>query len=71
MAYTRTSCTAGRMQRGEFRLDLESDGWNDIRRVEVCEPPRRLLVTTKEVDESYDKANEAMLTADGDQSILV
>ena len=31
----------------------------------------RLLVTTKEVTEPYDKTVEATLTADGDQTILV
>ena len=48
--------------------------------MEACEPPRRLLVTTRETDESYQKgqgvppfdaAIEATLTADGDQTILV
>ncbi len=35
---------------GEFRLYLESDGWDGTGRVEACEPPRRLLVTTRETD---------------------
>jgi hypothetical protein len=48
--------------------------------VEVCEPPRRLVVTTRETDESYrkgqgaepfDEIAEATLTADGEQTILV
>jgi uncharacterized protein YndB with AHSA1/START domain len=65
---------------GEFRLHLESDGWDGTGRVEACEPPRRLLVTTRETDESwrkgrgaqpFDAAIEATLTADGDQTILV
>jgi uncharacterized protein YndB with AHSA1/START domain len=63
---------------GEFRsknADLESAG-----RVAACEPPRRLLVTNRETDESYrggagvppfDETIEAALTADGDQTILV
>ena len=63
---------------GVFRLstsDLDSTG-----RVESCEPPRRLLVTTRETDESYqqgegvppfDSAIEATLTTAGDQTILV
>ncbi len=63
---------------GEFReylADLDCTG-----RVEACEPPRRLLVTTRETDESwlkgrgakpFDEAIEATLTADGDQTILV
>jgi len=65
---------------GEFHLYLESDDWDGTGRVEVCEPPRRLLVTTRESDESwrkgrgvppFDEAIEATLTADGDQTILV
>jgi len=65
---------------GEFRLYLESADWNGTGRVEVCEPPRRLLVTTRESDESwrkgrgakpFDAAIEATLIADGAQTILV
>ncbi len=65
---------------GEFRLYLESDDVEGAGRVEACEPPRRLLVTTRETDESYlrgkgvppyDEAIEATLTADGGQTILV
>ena len=65
---------------GEFRLHLESVGWDGTGRVEACEPPQRLLVTTRETDESwrkgrgaqpFDQAIEATLTADGDQTILV
>src|SRR5260370_23925118 len=56
---------------GDFRLHLESDDWDGTGRVKACEPQRRLLVTTKEVDEPYDEVIEATLTADGDQAILV
>jgi uncharacterized protein YndB with AHSA1/START domain len=65
---------------GEFHLYLESNDWDGTGRVEVCKPPRRLLVTTRESDESwrkgrgvppFDEAIEATLTADGDQTILV
>jgi uncharacterized protein YndB with AHSA1/START domain len=65
---------------GEFRLYVESSEWDGTGRVEACDPPRRLLVTTRETDESYesgrgvppfDTAIEATLTADGDQTILV
>ncbi len=64
---------------GEFRLYLESDGWDGTGRVEACEPPRRLLVTTRETDESWRKgrgaepftdAIEATLTADGHETVL-
>ncbi|MGB6582652.1 MAG: SRPBCC family protein [Streptosporangiaceae bacterium] len=65
---------------GEFRLYLESDDWDGTGRVQACEPPRRLLVTTRETDESwrkgrgappFDEAIEATLSADGDQIVLV
>jgi uncharacterized protein YndB with AHSA1/START domain len=65
---------------GQFRLYLEANDLEGTGRVEACEPPRRLLVTTRETDESWRKGNgvppfdaaiEATLTADGDQTILV
>jgi uncharacterized protein YndB with AHSA1/START domain len=65
---------------GEFRLYLESDDVEGAGRVEACEPPRWLLVMTRETDESWRKGNgappfdealEATLTADGDQTVLV
>jgi uncharacterized protein YndB with AHSA1/START domain len=65
---------------GRFHLYVEAAGLDSNGRVEVCEPPRRLLVTTRETDESYRKGNgappfdaaiEATLSADGDQTVLV
>jgi uncharacterized protein YndB with AHSA1/START domain len=65
---------------GQFRLYLEADDLDVTGRVEACEPPRRLVVTTRETDESWRKGNgvppfdetlEATLTADGDQTVLV
>jgi uncharacterized protein YndB with AHSA1/START domain len=65
---------------GEFRLYLEADDIESTGRVEACEPPRRLVVSTRETDESYrkgqgvppfDAVKEVTLTADGDQTILV
>ena len=65
---------------GEFRLHVDAADIGGTGRVEACEPPRRLLVTTRETDESYrrgqgvppfDETIEATLTADGDQTILV
>ena len=62
---------------GDFRLSVE---WDGTGRVEACEPPRRLRVTTRESDESYRRGQgvppfdaniEATLTAEGDQTILV
>ncbi|HEV8103548.1 MAG TPA: SRPBCC family protein [Gaiellaceae bacterium] len=65
---------------GTFRLYIEASDIDSTGRVEACEPPRRLLVTTRETDESYrkgqgvppfDESLEATLTADGDHTILV
>jgi len=65
---------------GQFRLYIEADDLESTGRVEACEPPRRLLVTTRETDESYlrgqgvppfDEVVEVILTADGVQSVLV
>ena len=81
----------GRLARwyGEVEGDLRLGGELQVRipdagertgRVDACEPPRRLLVTTRETDESYrkgqgvppfDQSLDATLTADGDQTILV
>jgi uncharacterized protein YndB with AHSA1/START domain len=56
---------------GEFRAHFFASGWEGTGRVEVCEPPHRLLVLTKDADEPDDGAIEATLTADGEQTILV
>jgi len=56
---------------GEYHARIFASGWEGTGRVEACEPPSRLLVTTKEVSESYETVIEARLTADGDQTILV
>jgi uncharacterized protein YndB with AHSA1/START domain len=65
---------------GQFRLHVEDADSDSTGRVEACEPPQRLRVTTRETDESYqrgqgvppyDEVIEATLTADGDQTILV
>jgi len=65
---------------GQFRLHVESADIDATGRVEECEPPRRLLITNRETEEShlrgqgvppYDEAIEVTLTPDGDQTILV
>jgi uncharacterized protein YndB with AHSA1/START domain len=65
---------------GKFCLHVDDAGMDVTGRVEACEPPRRLRVTTRETDDSYrpgngvppfDEIAEATLTADGDQTILV
>jgi uncharacterized protein YndB with AHSA1/START domain len=65
---------------GQFRLHVEDADADATGHVEACQPPRRLLVMTRETEESYqrgqgvppyDEALEATLAADGDQTILI
>jgi len=55
---------------GEFRARF-FDGWEGTGRVDVCEPPRHLLVMTRHVRQVDEHAAEVTLTADGDHTILV
>jgi uncharacterized protein YndB with AHSA1/START domain len=55
---------------GEFRARY-FDGWEGTGRVEVCEPPRHLLIVTRHVRQTEDMSTEVTLTADGDQTVLV
>jgi len=55
---------------GEFRARFFASGWEGTCRVEVCEPPRRLLLLTKSEGEP-DGEFEATLSADGNHTILV
>jgi uncharacterized protein YndB with AHSA1/START domain len=56
---------------GQFQLRVFASGWEGTRRVEVCEPPRRLVLVGKEQDEPDEMVTEVTLTPDGDQTILV
>jgi uncharacterized protein YndB with AHSA1/START domain len=56
---------------GEFRARVFASGWEGTGRVDACEPPRRLLVRSKEADAPDEEVIEATLTADGGQTILV
>ena len=56
---------------GEYHARLFSSGWEGTGRVEACEPPRRLLVSTREPGEAGDGFIEVTLAADGDQTIVV
>jgi uncharacterized protein YndB with AHSA1/START domain len=64
---------------GAFTLYVEAADLHSTGRVDVCEPPRNVRVTTRETVESADRGNgpapfdktiEATLTADGEQTIL-
>jgi uncharacterized protein YndB with AHSA1/START domain len=56
---------------GEFRARFFASGWEGTGRVDVCEPPRHLLVTTKHLRQADEQVVEAALTADGDHTILI
>ena len=65
---------------GAIHIYVRADDWEGTGRVEACESPTRLLVTTRESDESwqkgqgmppYDATIEATLTADGGHTELV
>jgi uncharacterized protein YndB with AHSA1/START domain len=56
---------------GEFRARFFASGWEGTGRVDVCEPPRHLLVMTKDDGQADEHAIEATLTADGDHTILI
>jgi uncharacterized protein YndB with AHSA1/START domain len=56
---------------GEYRALLFASGWEGTGRVEACEPPQRLLVRIKDADEPDENVIEVVLTADGDQTIVV
>ena len=55
---------------GEFRARF-FDGWEGTGRVDVCEPPRHLLVMTKHVRQTDEHTAEATLAADGGHTILI
>ena len=66
-------------QGGEFRVHI-ADAGERTGQVEACEAPHRLVVTTRETDESYrrgqgvppfDAVWQITLTTDGDQTTLV
>lgn len=56
---------------GEFQARFFASGWEGTGRVDVCEPPRHLLVTTKHLRQADEQVVEATLTADGDHTILI
>lgn len=56
---------------GGFRAHFDSSGWEGTGRVEVCDPPQRLLVMTRHAKQSDEHAVEATLTSGGDHTVLV
>ncbi|GGR16161.1 SRPBCC family protein [Deinococcus ruber] len=56
---------------GTFHARYFASGWEGTGYVQVCEPPRRLVIVTTEAEGSDKHITEATLTADGDQTLLV
>jgi uncharacterized protein YndB with AHSA1/START domain len=56
---------------GQFSARFFASGWEGTGRVEACEPPRRLLVVTRGTDDADEHQIEAVLTPDGDHTLLV
>lgn len=56
---------------GEFRARLFATGWEGTGRVAACDPPRRLVVMTKEPDDLDESPIEVTLATDGNQTIVV
>lgn len=56
---------------GEFRAHVFASGWEGTGRIDVCEPPRRLVTVSRDPDEPNEGITEVTLTPDGDHTILV
>ncbi len=56
---------------GEFRARFFASGWEGTGRIDSCEPPRHLLVWTKDEEQPDETPIEVTLTDDGDQTTLV
>ncbi|MGH3472811.1 MAG: SRPBCC family protein [Nocardioidaceae bacterium] len=64
---------------GTYRVRIEPADLDGTGRIEECDPPRRLVVSSRETeqsarkggDEPFDQTIEATLAPDGDQTILV
>ena len=56
---------------GEFRATFFASGWEGTGRIDACEPPHRLLVTTWAPDEPNEQTIEATLRDDDSGTILV
>lgn len=55
---------------GEFRARFHASGWEGTGRVDVCEPPDRLRVVTKDPDEPDEGSIEVVLIPAGEETIV-
>jgi uncharacterized protein YndB with AHSA1/START domain len=56
---------------GGFRARFFASEWEGTGHVEVCDPPRHLLVLMTETGATYPDATEVTLSAEGEQTVLV
>jgi uncharacterized protein YndB with AHSA1/START domain len=56
---------------GDYRAHLHASGWEGAGHVEACEPPRRLLLTIRQLDHPDEGVIEVTLTADADETVVV
>jgi uncharacterized protein YndB with AHSA1/START domain len=56
---------------GEFKARFFASGWEGSGRVDVCDSPRHLVVSTTDAGQTEEHVIEAMLTSDGDGTILI
>jgi uncharacterized protein YndB with AHSA1/START domain len=63
---------------GTITIFVDNSEWTGTSRIDVCEPPHRLRITSRQSDESwadgktpYEEIVDATLTADGEQTLLV
>jgi len=56
---------------GEFQARFFASEWEGTGRVETCEAPQHLLVTTTDKDQGATHTIEATLSAEGDHTVLV
>jgi len=54
---------------GRFHAVFHATGWEGSGRINTCERPKRLLLTTKEPDEPDEVVVELTFTADGGQTV--
>jgi uncharacterized protein YndB with AHSA1/START domain len=56
---------------GEFKARFFASGWEGAGKVDVCSPPRHLVVSTTGVGQTDEHIIEAELAADGDGTVLI
>jgi uncharacterized protein YndB with AHSA1/START domain len=56
---------------GEYRARLHASGWEGTGRVDACEPPRRLLLTVKHLDDPNEGVIEVTLAGTGGQTLVL